>query len=311
VKICVIAGWARSGSSLLAKMMGQYEGMFDAGELIQWWMATSKAGWRCGCGAEVVDCAVWSAVMAAVPQSPRAGPSVASFSAEGVVQRFRDLPEIWWQQFGGHSEKVENSRQVLAAIYHSIQSVTGARVVVDSSKSPAWVELAQSLDNADVRVVHLVRDPRATAFSHTRMRGTPTGIDGQKMRQMGAATSAMYWTVNHGTLATATRRSVGRERYLRVHYEDLMASPRFTVEQIMEFLDEPTTNGPFIDQRTLTMAPTHNLAGNAMRFDSGRVRLSADDQWSNELPRSTRLVTMAIAGSIMPLLGPTPTPTTR
>ncbi len=307
MKICVIAGWARSGSSLLAKMLGQYEATFDAGELIQWWMATTTKGWRCGCGAEVVDCAVWSAVLAAVPPSPHIGQVHKSFTTEGVVQRFRDLPDIWWQQLGGRSAKVEASRRVLGAIYHSIQSVTGARVVVDSSKSPAWVELAQSLGDCDVRVVHLVRDPRATAYSHSRMRGTPSGIDGHHMRQIGTATSAMYWAVNHGTLATATRRSVGRERYFRVHYEDLMDSPRSTVEGIMEFLDEPTSNGPFIDEHALTMAPTHNLAGNAMRFDSGRVRLVPDDQWSSELPRSTRVVTMAIAGSIMPLLGPKPT----
>jgi hypothetical protein len=47
----------------------------------------------------------------------------------------------------------------------------------------------------------------------------------------------------------------------------------------------------------------NNLAGNAMRFDQGEVPLRADDQWTSDLPRSTRLVSLAIAAPVMPSLG--------
>jgi hypothetical protein len=305
VKICVIAGWARSGSSLLGKLLGQYDGLFDAGEVIQWWTAATTPGWRCGCGDTLPDCPIWSQVLAAVPiPVPEGGDgTTARFAAPGMLQRLRDLPEMWGHQLGRHSAKVDASRQVLGPIYRTLQEASGARVIVDSSKSPVWVELAQSLDDADLRVVHLVRDPRATAYSHTRVRGTPTGIAGQEMSRMGPAQSTFYWAANHGTLATTSRHAVGRGHYRRVHYEDLMAQPRSTVEGILAFLDEPSTNGPFTDDHTVTLAPTHNLAGNAMRFDQGEVRLRADDQWTSDLPRSTRLVSLAIAAPVMPLLG--------
>jgi hypothetical protein len=303
VKICVIAGWARSGSSLLGKLLGQYDGLFDAGEIIQWWKAASTPGWRCGCGDTLPDCPIWSQVLAAVPVPEGDGRIMAQFSAPGVLQRLRDLPEIWGHEWGRHSVKVDASRRILDPIYRTLAAASGARVIVDSSKSPVWVELAQSLDDADVRVVHLVRDPRATAYSYTRVRGTPTGIAGQEMSRMGSARSTLYWVANHGALATTSRHAVGRDHYRRVHYEDLMAEPRSTVEGIMAFLDEPSTDGPFTDDHTATLVPTHNLAGNAMRFDQGPMQLRVDDQWSRDLARSSRAVTLAIAAPVMPLLG--------
>ena len=305
MKICVIAGWARSGSSLLGKLLGQYDGLFDAGEIIQWWKAASTPGWRCGCGDTLADCPIWSQVLAAVPvrEARRHGATMADFASPGVLQRLRDLPEMWGDEWGRHSAKVDGSRQTLGSIYRALLAASGARVIVDSSKAPVWVELAQSLDGADVRVVHLVRDPRATAYSYTRVRGTPTGIEGQEMTRMGAARSALYWVANHGALATTSRHAVGPGHYRRVRYEDLMAEPRATVEDIMAFLDEPSTDGPFTDDHTAALVPTHNLAGNAMRFDHGPVPLRIDDQWSSALPRSTRLVTTAIVAPVMPLLG--------
>jgi hypothetical protein len=305
VKICIVAGWARSGSSLLGKLLGQYDGLFDAGEIIQWWKAATTPGWRCGCGDTLPDCPIWSPVLAAVPVlEPRGNATpMADFTAPGVLQRLRDLPAMWGDEWGRHSSKVDASRQVLGPIYRSLLAASGARVIVDSSKSPVWVELAESLDGADVRVVHLVRDPRATAYSHTRVRGTPTGIAGQEMSRMGPARSALYWAANHGALVTSSRHAVGRDHYRRVRYEDLMARPRSTVEEIMAFLGEPSNDGPFTDEDSATLVPTHNLAGNAMRFDQGPVQLRVDDQWTDALPRSTRLVTTAIAAPVMPLLG--------
>jgi Sulfotransferase family len=303
VKICVIAGWARSGSSLLGKLLGQYDGLFDAGEIIQWWKAATTPGWRCGCGDTLPACPIWSKVLADVPVPEGDGRTMAQFSAPGVLQRLRDLPEMWGHEWGLHSGKVDASSRVLGPIYRSLLAASGARVIVDSSKSPVWVELARSLDDADVRMVHLVRDPRATAYSHTRVRGTPTGIAGQEMSRMGPARSTLYWAANHGTLVTTSRHAVGPGHYRRVHYEDLMAEPRSTVEDIMAFLGEPSSDGPFTDDHSATLVPTHNLAGNAMRFDQGPVQLRVDDQWSSNLPRATRAFTLAIAAPVMPLLG--------
>jgi hypothetical protein len=305
VKVCVIAGWARSGSSLLGKLLGQYDGLFDAGETIKWWRAAATPGWRCGCGDALPDCPIWSQVLAAVPvpAAYASGGPMSSYFAPGMIQRLRDLPELWGDEWGRHSVRAAATRQVLGPIYRSLAAASGARVIVDSSKSPVWVELVQGLDDADVRVVHLVRDPRATAYSLTRLRGTPSGIPGQEMTRMGPGRSTLYWAANHGALATTSRHAVGRGHYRRVHYEDLMAHPRSTVEDIMAFLGEPSTDGPFTDEHSATLVPTHNLAGNAMRFDRGPVQLRIDDQWASALPRSTRAITMAIAAPVMPLLG--------
>jgi len=53
---------------------------------------------------------------------------------------------------------------------------TGKRVVVDTSKDLDWVRLFSAEEDLDIRIVHLVRDPRGFVAS-VRRRG-PVGIDG-------------------------------------------------------------------------------------------------------------------------------------
>ena len=285
-------------------MLGQYDGVFDAGELIKWIEATTTPGWRCGCGAQVTLCPVWSQVLRAVAAQTQSGQTKSGLTdaaTDGLraFRRLRMLPEVSRHRRADRSGHVDSSRQLLLAMYHAILSASGARVIVDSSKSPVWSELVEGLDDADVRVVHLVRDPRATAFSTMRVRGTPSGVEGHQMTRIRPVRTATYWAANHAAVATVVRRSVGPGRYLRVHYEELAAAPRESVEQILAFLEEPLTGGPFVDERTVDLAPTHNLSGNAMRFDHGRVRITPDDEWTTELPRADRLVTLAIAGPVM------------
>jgi hypothetical protein len=301
VKICVIAGVGRSGSSILSKILGQYDGFFDAGELIKWWEATTSPGWRCGCGAELPDCPVWSVVLGAVAREtdPQTADELAT--AQSIL-RLRTLLPLTWHHLRGQSDHLDSSRQILASIYRSIISTSQARVIIDTSKVPLWVDVVDSVDGADVRVVHLVRDPRATAFSLSRVRGSSSGIAGRQMPRMGSFRSALYWAGNHGAMMTSVRRSVGRRRYLRVHHEDLVASPRRVTGEILTFLQESDTDGPFLDDRTVSLGVTHNLGGNVIRFDHGPVRITADDQWIEDMPRAARLITLAIAGPMMPLL---------
>ena len=65
--ILYIAGAGRSGSTLLASVLGQSQGVVDVGEVWKVWRVIGEPGRRCGCGSELVDCRFWGAVADAAP----------------------------------------------------------------------------------------------------------------------------------------------------------------------------------------------------------------------------------------------------
>src|SRR6476659_9772003 len=62
-RVLFIAGPARSGSTLLAMLLGATDGMVDTGELNYAWRTVFLRNEYCGCGRRFRDCRFWSAVV--------------------------------------------------------------------------------------------------------------------------------------------------------------------------------------------------------------------------------------------------------
>ena len=75
-------------------------------------------------------------------------------------------------------------------LYRAIATVTGARVIVDSSKLPSYLAVLRGVDGLDVRTVHLVRDPRAAAFSWQRAKALTDGARRATMERISPPKSA-------------------------------------------------------------------------------------------------------------------------
>jgi hypothetical protein len=301
-KICYIGGWGRSGSTILGKILGQFDGFVDVGETKYLWGVLRNPQWRCGCGELMTACPFWSAVVststAANGPMDLASTDVLAHSSE----RFRRIGALW-----RNSRRVSRSQPAierhLGGLYASIAEVSGARVIVDTSKTPSWSLIASGVEDVEVYVVHLVRDPRAVAFSWSRVRPSPGGIAGENQETCSTSRSALHWVGNNVGLATASRHVVGASRYLRVRYEDFVSSPEETVLEIVEFLGEQPIGNPFTSAARAELQPTHNASGNPSRFKSGEIELVPDEEWRTLLPSGARNVTLAIAGVAMPSMG--------
>ena len=176
IKVVYVTGWGRSGSTLLDVVLGQLPGFFSAGELVYLWSRGIGAGWTCGCGSPVASCAVWGEVLAGAYTSPAQDVARRMELLEQRLIRTRHLPALFspglrrrWRP--GLLEEYADS---LASLYGSLARVTGSRVIVDSSKLPAYAAVLGSIDGIEVYVVHLTRDPRAVAYSWAS--GTNPGI---------------------------------------------------------------------------------------------------------------------------------------
>src|SRR6266545_3440385 len=239
LKVLYIAGAGRSGSTLLDGVLGQLDGFFAAGELRYLWERGLQESRLCGCGVAVRDCPTWRAVLASA-----FGPGVDANAAARLQRkatRVRCAPAMI---LSGRLGRRRSGRlgAVLGPLYQAIQESTGCRVLVDSSKLPSYGALLEALPGVELYVLHLVRDPRATAWSWLRRkRLTDTPAPRLMQRQPPGKSAAMWMVWN---LAAALLWS-GGPRYLRLRYEDLVRRPEAAVRRIAGLVGESPAALPF------------------------------------------------------------------
>jgi hypothetical protein len=288
VKVVYIAGSGRSGSTIVDNILGQLEGWVSVGEVRFLWERGIEQDRTCGCGEAFSACPFWQAVLArAFPDGVDPG-RMRALLDRGT--RARRIPALL-----GRSRRRRFVRRDLAelttalgALYTAIADVSGARVVVDSSKLPTYGAVLGEVPGIDLRVVHLVRDPRATAYSWLRTKALPDRPGADMQRQSPLHSSAL-WTLWNAMAEVFWGRS---PRATRVRYEDFVRAPRPTIARIVARADEPPEDGPFVSETEVELTPAHGVAGNPSRFTTGRVALRADDAWRTEMrPADRRTVT--------------------
>jgi len=277
VKVLYVAGSGRSGSTILDRTLGQVDGFFSAGELCNLWGRGLLARRRCGCGTPVPDCPVWGAVLAeAFGGADRVD---AERLATATSRRLRpgSVPGLLLGRRGRREGDSDGYQAALSRLYQAVARQTGCRVIVDSSKSPVYARLVAAIPGLEVAVVHLVRDPRATAWSFLRKKRLPDFGDDRLMQRQHPLVSARRWSLWQATTELLWRRR-GR-RYLRLRYEDFIGDPPAAIRRIAALAGEAPAALPFSGPTTVRLAATHSVSGNPNRFGTGEVELRADEEW--------------------------------
>lgn len=295
--VLYLMGTGRSGSTVLANTLGQVPGLADVGELRFLWERGLQEGRTCGCGVPVPECPRWSAVLAAVAADHGEVPAADVVAALADVTRVRQLPRVASDGEGAWlRRRLGRVAPLVEDTYRHVARVAGARVVVDSSKLPTYGRVLDALPGIDLRVLHLVRDPRAAAWSWKRAKTqTDVGAAGRLMEQRGAAKSALLWRLWNGV---GEHWWSATDRYLPVRYEDFAAAPRATVEGVLSWLGEDPAAAPFADERTARLGGSHGVSGNPDRFRTGLVTIAPDERWRDHLDERDRRVVSALAGGV-------------
>jgi hypothetical protein len=298
VKVLYIAGSGRSGSTILDNTLGQIDGFFSVGELRYIWERGLIEDRLCGCGERVHQCPFWAAALTEAFGAADAVDPLRMMRLQQLGTRVRHVPQMIRGASGRTLvERMGEYPATMGRLYRGIRAASGCRVIVDSSKLPAYGNVVSHLPEVDLYVVHLVRDPRATAYSWLRRKAAPDRKEGMMQRQRPLHAAAL-WTVWNWT--TEKLWAADPSRYLLVRYEDFVRTPKPIVERIVAFVGEKTEELPFVDDSTVRLAPTHTVAGNPSRFKTGDVALRPDDEWIRKMDTAQRFVVTSVAG---PLLG--------
>jgi hypothetical protein len=296
VRVLYIAGWQRNGSTLFANLLGELPGYFHAGELYYLWDYVWHDNTLCGCGRRFHQCPLWSEIVAtAYPTGVDA--DWMYDQAVGTVKTRRmpglAVPPARRRRF----EQVAEYRRHLDRLYRAIEGTTGASVIVDSSKWPSYGAVLDASPAIDLSVIHLVRDPRAAAYSWLRKKRLLDRPGRHVEMYLSPMQSSARWLAWNLAAEAYWRRRA--DDYVLLRYEDVVADPQAQLQQALERLDLPTGRLPLIGGDRAQLGPNHTVSGNPDRLNSGLTVIKPDDAWRASLARRHRVAVGAVTAPLL------------
>jgi hypothetical protein len=302
-RVLFIAAAGRSGSTVLATLLGTVDGLCSVGELRFLWQRGIIENRLCGCGVPFRECDFWQAVMT------EAFGGIENIDVERILRaqdssiRVRHVPRRLVESRVGIDHKYDPVYlSALTQVYSAIHRVTSGAIIVDTSKPPIYMDALRRLPHMDVAVVHLVRDPRGNAYSWSRLKRRDSAEGTAFMEQHSALKASLLWS-----LWNVTSRAIwigeSARRYIQVRYEDLVADPPGESDRVLGMVQRSSRDVPFITPNLVSTGVNHMVAGNPDRLNRGQLELRADQRWQQEMTRRQRLVASVVAAPVMHSFG--------
>lgn len=288
-RVLFIGGLGRSGSTILDLMLGQLPGFVAVGELSYLWARSDRD--LCGCGRAFAECPFWTEVGDAAFGGWSRVDRERLAGIRQRIDRVRGIPRLVARDpsTAGLHELSDASRR----LYRGIMDVSGAGVVVDSTKHPSTAFLLRAIGGLDLRVVHLIRDSRGVAYSWTKEMERPGIAGGAMMDRYPPPRMAVRWLGYNALFHALPAFGVS---VMRLRYEDLVRRPAYSLRRISAFVGSSSNGFPFLRGRSLSLGEAHTIGGNPIRFDRGPMDLIVDEAWRSALPTGQRrLVTVVTA----------------
>lgn len=285
IKVLYIAGFERSGSTIVNRVLGQIDGFVAWGELRDIWQHGIVENRPCTCGTTFRNCSAWQKIF----ERAFKGAEKINTSEMDKLQkkaRFFVLPHYFKLLQDSFLKKQIHPYLIsLEKLYQAIQKTTNSRVIVDSTKASWYGYVLSLLPSIDLYIVHVIRNPKGVCYS----------LDQHKSK--GELTSQWYnpihasisWNLKNYAVETLLNSS--EDRYLRINYEDFIANPQIAVKQILKLLDEDITELPFVSPTEVKMSTDHIITGSpSSRSDIGTVKLQLDQKWKYKMKLIDKMI---------------------
>jgi hypothetical protein len=145
---------------------------------------------------------------------------------------------------------------------------------VDASKDFYRLHRLSRCSDIDLKVIHIVKDPRAYVYSQIKNdRISLTAKTAKSIRM------SLKYTIEN-LLIEIVLKKVGADNTFFVRYEDLAADPVKTLRSIGRWLN---LSGSHHAVDSFRQVPNHGIAGNSMRHQTECIFL--DEHWKKDLHR--------------------------
>jgi hypothetical protein len=295
VKVLYLGGFGRSGTTLLAGILGEIPDVVNVGELVHLWTRGVSNDELCGCGQSFHRCEFWTEVGATAFGGWSELDPESVCALQHGVDRNRWIPALLTPPlWPAHRRRALRFAETLAALYAAIRDVSGAKVIVDSSKHASYAYVLRGLPSVDLRVVHMIRSPHGVAHSWGRQVRKPEVVGQDEfMPQYSPWESASLWMAHNSLIASLNTFGVATTR---IRYEDLINRPQQTLAAVLGHAGITESSGlaSSLEHEAVRIGPSHSVAGNPMRFYSGHLRLQLDERWKREMSAPARTIVSSL-----------------
>lgn len=306
-RVLYVGGPGRSGSTLLERAMAQIPGVCGVGEVIYLWERGIVNNERCGCGDPFWACAFWTAV----GQKAFGGWDKVNvervLSLSSRVDDVKYVPRMLFPiRSGRFRADLNEYLDYYMRLYAAIRSISECDVVVDSSKATSFAYALSHSDDLQLSMVHIIRDPRAVAYSWTKRVKRPEVTSGDVyMPQFSPGYVAALYDGHHMLLEMLRARRVP---CLRVRYEDFAEHPESTLRAVAQLLGREFDPSDVVreasgGQISLRLPRTHSVSGNPSRFSTGHVVMRRDEAWRKDMRHRDQLLVGAITAPLQATYG--------
>lgn len=287
--IVYLGAVGRSGTTLLERVTATSPSFVSLGEMVHLWERGALGGEPCGCGRPIRECPFWSDVMERGFGGWQGLDASRIRQSQRTVDRNRYIPFLLWPRMAGSRYRAALAEfvDVLDRLYTAIGQVAGPGVVlVDASKHPSYYMVLKHMPSHDLRLLHILRDPRGVAHSWAKSVQRPESATGDDMEQLGPWRASARWSSHNVLFSLAGLRST--RAVLR--YEKFASDPDELGGVLTELTGDLDVTLPTFDDGSIELQVDHTVSGNPMRFTTGPIAIRPDDRWRSSMPRTPRLI---------------------
>lgn len=293
-KILYVAGYGRSGSTLLCAVLGGMNAAVPVGEL-KIIFAHYVLNSSCSCGSGINDCEFWSSV---ISDFQKENPGISLQEAAEISEKMETFTN-WFSLRYRDSELERRYQTIWRSMIDIICHHSNCNIIIDASKSSsiACNRVAVMSKFLDVEHIHLVRDPRAVMASTLAAQKRRLERHGIKTTPFRGVRTLLSWSSTNAYIHLMSLLGLQRVR-CRVSYDGLTNNPEDTLIEISDSLS--IDMGPAIEKQKNgePFLANHIFSGDLQRM-KGEYHIKAQQpKWRLQLTllqRVTAWITYPLA----------------
>ena len=263
-KILYVLGAGRSGTTIIAAMLGEQQNIHWHGELVH------LANWNdpdqnCSCGEPLRICPFWQSHDIA----DTLGPGMAA-AQKFEAHRRVPMSLLLSHRYPGEYQESQSS------IVKSLAGKGGW--LLDSSKYVGRALGLGSCPDLDAKYIYMVRDPRGVVYSFAKSVQTSRSL-----------LNATFYYVAVNLMAQLAVWGRLRGRCLKLRYEDLASDPAASMDKAGVFLGEDLGRIAEMVSDGRSFSADHVAGGNRWVSD-GKSELKPDREWRAKMGWGKRLL---------------------
>jgi hypothetical protein len=282
--VCV-PGSPYTGSTLLGMLLDSHPACASIGAATGLTARVDLASYRCSCGARFTDCGFWARVARRTVElehpvtiyrqdfwnthvrlSHRRSINGVLVSSLGNTT-LNSIRDAVVRRVGPVGRTIEAARAASWSLARAVLEETGKRVFVDTARYHQRPRHLAASPMLDVKVIHLVRDPRGNVSSIMRH------------NDVGPWTAARRWR-HYNLEAARTARSFPEGSRMLLHYEELCHDPQAALDRVAAFVGvDPAPIGGLVG------SAQRHVIGNSMRLRA-LEEIREDRSWEDRLTRA-------------------------